>query len=250
MKNILNKKIFHICIIIIIMIALFFAVGISMLKYEVEGETNLPFEIRKIAIISSVGGKDKGENAQGKWHLAVNQNNDIYVYIEKNSKYKKTEIIENIKLENFVIKRNSEKGENSIYKPQEEQIDIFNNIETNKVNEIEYIGDLETNIKNLKISNQGGIIVFRVANDNISEYISDSEEEINHNELLKKTEVNIEDLRIEITFDITVKLNSGKVYKAEVNLQFPTENIVEEGIGSQEITELENIVFKRIENSN
>ena len=50
---------------------------------------------------------------------------------------------------------------------------------------IKYDGDMESNLKSLKITNQGGIIAFRCANDKIAEYTS-NEEEINHNELLKK----------------------------------------------------------------
>ena len=248
MKNILSRKFFHIIIIIVIIVALLFAVGISMLKYEVEGETYLPFEISKISIISSTEAIDKQENTQNKWDLSVNQNNDIYIYIEKNPEYKKTEIIDTIKLDNFNITNKNEVGTSTIYKPQEQEVAIFKNSEDNKVTEIEYKGEQESDVKKLKISNQGGLIVFRIAKDNISEYISDSDEEIKYNELLSKTNVKIEDLKIEVTFDITIRLNSGKVYKAPITLNLPTEDIIEKGMSSKEITELDDIIFKRIEN--
>ncbi len=219
-----------------------------MLKYEVEGETYLPFEISKISIISSTDAIDKQENAQSKWDLEVNQNNDIYIYIEKNPEYKKTEIIDTIKLDNFNIINKSSKGENVIYKPQEQEVAIFKNSEDNKVTEIEYKGEQESDIKKLKISNQGGIIVFRIAKNDISEYTSDTDEEIKYNELLSKTNVSIEDLRIKMTFDITMVLHSGKVYKAPISLNLPNEEIIEKGVSSKEITELDDIIFKRIEN--
>lgn len=43
---------------------------------------------------------------------------------------------------------------------------------------------METDQKSLKISNQGGLIIFRYANDKIAEYTS-NDEEINHMDLLK-----------------------------------------------------------------
>ena len=53
------------------------------------------------------------------------------------------------------------------------------------IQNIEYKGTLESNLKNLEIANQGGIVVFRYANDKVAEYTS-NDEVINHNELLKK----------------------------------------------------------------
>ena len=58
----LSKKLFHICMIIVVITAIFFGVGILFLRYQVEGETNLPFQISKISIISSVDGKDENDH--------------------------------------------------------------------------------------------------------------------------------------------------------------------------------------------
>ena len=80
MEQKLSKKVFHICMIIVIITAVLFAVGIIILRYQVEGETNLPFEISKISIISAVDGKDNKDEAN-KWNINVNQNNDVYIYI-------------------------------------------------------------------------------------------------------------------------------------------------------------------------
>ena len=78
MEQKLSKKVFHICMIIVIITAVLFAVGIIILRYQVEGETNLPFEISKISIISAVDGKDNKDEAN-KWNINVNQNNDVYI---------------------------------------------------------------------------------------------------------------------------------------------------------------------------
>ena len=117
----------------------------------------------------------------------------------------------------------------------------------NIIQSLEYTGDVESDLKNLKISNQGGIIAFRCSNNNVAKYQSD-EEEINHSELLKKAGVTEEDLKVNLTFQLTITLESGKEYQAEVKTELPTGNVIEEGNTSTEITDLTDIVFKRIKN--
>ena len=78
--KIINTKEFHICMVIFIIVVILFISGVIILKYNVEGETNLPFDLSKITVISSVEGADN-EDAQNKWNISVNQNNDIYLYI-------------------------------------------------------------------------------------------------------------------------------------------------------------------------
>ncbi len=245
----LSKKLFHICMIIVVITAIFFGVGILFLRYQVEGETNLPFQISKISIISSVDGKDENDNAN-KWNITVNQNNDIYIYIDKNSNYNKTEIIDSVVIDNISInKENLEKGQIKAYRPTEDGTAIFENEEKNTAEQIIYTGDLESNIKKLKISNQGGIVVLRIANENITTYISNDAEQVDYSKLLQETNTTYEDLKATATFDLTIKLKSGKSFKSNISLQIPVEGIIENGTSSQEITETSNIVFKRIENN-
>ena len=45
----LNKKIFHIIMIIVIIFAILCMAGILILRYQVEGESNMPFKITKIS---------------------------------------------------------------------------------------------------------------------------------------------------------------------------------------------------------
>ena len=244
MREIFNKKAFHISMIIVIIVVILFIVGILVLRYYVEGETNLPFELTKITVISNAEGID--EQSENKWDFTINQNNDIYLYIEKNENYGKTEVIDNITLTNFRIEKNSEIGEQKIYKPDSNAENVtFQNIQENEVQEIIYTGDLETDIKASKISNQGGLIVLRFANNNIGRYQSNEEEEINHNELLKKIGINEYDLKTKITFDLAINLKSGKTFFSTVSLELPVEGIVENGVTSREITDLDDIIFKR-----
>ena len=243
----LNEKIFHVIVIVGIVFALSCIAGILVLRYHVEGESNMPFKITKISLVESVEG-NAVEGATEKWNLNVNQNNDIYVYIEKNSNYGKTEIIQEVEINNIKINKQIEKGETKIYKPVADEKRMFINLTENEITGITYKGELESNIKEQKISNQGGIIAFRYGINNLSQYISENDEQIDHSQLLKLTNIIQEDLQTKLSFNIIMKLTSGKKYQATINLDVPTEEIIEKGTIGKEITELDGIIFKRIEN--
>ena len=243
----MNKKAFHISMLIVIVAIILFVLGIIVLQYNIEGETNMPFVLNKIAIISSVEGTDK-EAGENRWAFDISQNNDINLYIEKNKNYDKQEAIKSILIDNIEIQRNSEKGKINFYRPNTTESGVyFKNVEENLVQTIEYKGAMQTDLKKLEISNQGGLIMFRVANDKVAEYFS-NEDEINHNELLKKANITVEDLKSKVSMDITIKIESGKEYKANIVLDLPVEGVIENGTSSQEIIDTSNIIFKRIKN--
>ena len=246
LKNLTKTKSFHICMIIVIIVVILFIVGMLVLRYSVEGETNMPFNLSKITIISTQEGVDDGQT-NTRWSFDVHQSNDIYVYIDKNDGYDKTEIIKSVYVDNFQIEaKNTDNIK--LYRPDaEEENLIFQYNDEDIIQSLEYRGDVESDLKNLKISNQGGIIAFRCSNNYVTKYQSD-EEEINHSELLKKAGVTEEDLKVTLTFQLTITLESGKEYQAEIKTELPTGNVIEEGSTSTEITDLEDIVFKRIHN--
>lgn len=246
LRKIVNTRQFHICMVFFIVFTILLVAGFISIRYSVEGENNLPFTLSKISVISSVEGVDV-EDIINKWNFKVNQNNDVYLYIKKNDHYKDTEIIENIRLDNFVVNRYSKIGDLKLLKPDSnvENV-IFRNITENEVNNIEFKGDMDSNIKELKISNQGGLVVFRYAINNVGNYISNDGEEIVHNDFLKKLNINNDDLKFKVSFDMYVNLNSGKSYKSVISLDFPVDDVVDGGIKSREYTDLKDIVFKRM----
>ena len=71
-KQLVNTKSFHIVMFIVIITIILCAVGIIVLRYQVEGETNMPFEITKIAIISSSESTDK-DSGENRWAFDINQ---------------------------------------------------------------------------------------------------------------------------------------------------------------------------------
>ena len=74
--------------IIIVLVILIAIVEITMIKYEIEGETNLPFKLTNIMVISTADGISDGTN-----QLEVVQSNDLYLTIEKNENYAKLLIL-------------------------------------------------------------------------------------------------------------------------------------------------------------
>lgn len=246
LEKLVNYKYFHVTVIGIIIITMLLAVGLITLKYSVEGETNMPFELSKISIISSAEGKDK-EATDTKWAFDLFQSNDVFLYIDKNHNYGKTEAIKSIVIDNIQIETKN-KENIKIYKADsEDEKMIFKNKDENIVDRIEYLGDMQSNLKDQKISNQGGIVAFRISNSNIIEYKS-NEEQIIHNQLLKLAGVTNEDLKIKVTFDINILLENLREYEATINLELPTGDVIEQGTTSIELTDLEKFVFKRVQN--
>lgn len=246
-KYIVGKKSFHICVIIVIVVAMLFFLGITILKYSVEGETNMPFNLNKIIVVSSSEGKEK-DSGENRWAFDINQNADIYLYISKNENYKEQEAIKSVVIDNIKVEKQEDKGTTNFYRPNiNETGGTFSNSEENLVQNIEYQGAMETDLKNLKIGNQGGMIIFRCGNDKIEEYIS-NEEMIDHSQLLKKIGKTEESLKQKIIFDLNIKIESGKEYKATIELDVPVEGLVENGKASLEITDLTDVIFKRIKN--
>ena len=246
LKYLTSRKSFHVAMIIVILAVILFVVGILVLRYNVEGETNMPFELSKISVISSSGGNSL-EAVDTRWKYSIYQSNDIYLYIDKNSNDVETEAISSILINNIHVNgQNSDKVK--IYRPDSQaESQMFVNQDTNVVEQIEYKGAMESNLKNLEISNQGGLIVFRCLYDNLAEY-SSNDDVINYQELLSKTGITNEELKAKLTFDFTIKTENGKEYNTNISLDIPIGDVVGQGTTSMEITDMSGFIFKRIKN--
>ena len=248
LKMLMSNKLFHLVVIIVIIVAILFFLGITVLRYNVEGETNMPFVLSKISIISQSLGTDKTVDGM-KWAFDVNETNDIYLYIDKNNKNTQEELIKSIVIDSINVNKAPSIGKTNFYKPDSIDANLFfKNSPENSVTSLEYSGDVMSDVKNLKISNQGGIIAFRYSIDNVAEYTSNDDIEIEHKNLLSKANVDFNNLQSNISFDLTITLESGKAFKSNINLDLPLDNVVEEGVVSKEITDVEQFIFKRIQN--
>ena len=242
MLNSNKKKIFERIAVISVITIITVVVLLLMLKYEVEGETNMPFELTKIIVVSSAEGV---ENTEDRLNLSLVQINDIYLQIEKNENVKKENSIKSVIIEKFYINEASKIGKGKFYRPSPNAREIFEFNDEYITNKIEYIGKEQSNIKELEIGNQGGIIGIRYSLDELGQY--NIQEQVNHDgTLLNNLNIDINELYSKISFDIIIELNSGVKYKSNIVLDVPAGNILEEGICRQEQTNLEKIVFKRI----
>ena len=79
-----------------------------MLKYAVEGENNMPFELSQLIVVSTAEGVENNQN-ENIWNFDLMQNNDVYLYIGKNKSYKETEIIKRIIINNIKVEEGPQK---------------------------------------------------------------------------------------------------------------------------------------------
>lgn len=239
------KKIINFFSGIFIMVLFIVSIALVILKYNVEGEVNMPFNLSSIMVVSNAEGLQK-EEKKAIWDLNLVQNNDVYIELTKNKNYKETEIIDKIILDNFKVINNPQKGEIKIYKPSQNEKLIYEYKNEYIVDDrLEYDGSENANIKDLKIANQGGMIMFRIANINLGEYISDDDEIKHDGTILSKIDIKNEEIKFKYAFDITIKLKSEKEYKAVIELELPAGNVIEEGTSSYEKTTFKDVVFKR-----
>ncbi len=207
----------------------------------------MPFKLTEMLVISSADGANKNENPNNdKWNLDVNQYNDIYMKFSKNSEYKKTAYIESVTVENINI-TNPNIGEVIAYMPSSTDGKLFSYDENYIVNSsLTYKGSNKDNTKTLEISNQGGMVVFRLANRKVSEYVSNSDDEVSYDgKLLKKTGANEADLQFNVSFDVIIKTDSNK-YRTKLNIELPCGDIETEGTSKIYDNELKDVVFKRV----
>ena len=67
-----------------------------------------------------------------------------------------------------------------------------------------------------------------------------------HTQLLKKAGIAEETLKMNLTFDIVIKLEDQKEQKANIAIDLPVEGVVEQGTVSKELTDMSDIIFKRV----
>lgn len=245
MNKIIKEKLNKVLALLIIVIA--FAITlIIMLKYKTEGEINLPFLLTKIMIVSSADSETKKENPENyKWNIVINQYNDIYMEIKKNYEYKRDCYIKSVSIENLKISE-PKIGKELAYMPNSSEGKQFvydDNFIIN--NDLTYNGASANNPKNLEIANQGGNFIFRIANRNTSEYVSNDDGEIAYDgTLLKKTNVNIDDIKVNVNFDVVIRTNKLQ-YRGNVSFEIPPSDLEEKGVSNLTITDFSNVVFKR-----
>ena len=240
-----KKQIIKSCIAMVVFALIIILVIAVMVKYQVEGDKNMPFNLSKIIIVSTAEGVEaKGKT---KWNFDVYQNNDMYVYIDKNEEYWGNEkTIKSVKFENINIKRVPKKGEIKTYMPNSIEGRLFSYDENYIVEEkLEYRGAEESNSQTLEIGSNGGSMLVRFCNTGLGIYSSNKDDQIVHDgTLLSKIKLNEEDISFDVSFDLVITVEDCS-YRANVNMTMPCGNLVKEGTCSIEQTDFSKLVFKR-----
>lgn len=240
-----RKSLVKRCLFIVALAIIFLVVVLIMAKYEEEGEKEIPFYISKILLVSSVDGEAK-ENETNIWDIEVSQVNDVYVYLNRGEN--KEETIKSVSFQNFKNNLNLESNF-KVYRPTGDLEKLYTYSEEDyKNSKIEFLGTVKDDMKNLEIANIGGMCGFRIANENIGEFISNEEDqEISYDgKLLEKIGVAEQDIKLQMSFDIIIETDDGIKYKGTIVVDMPGENLIQEGKSTIEINNFENVIFKRI----
>lgn len=240
-RRIIKKYIFISFLAIAILLSI-----LLMVKYNVEGEKNLPLKFEKIIIRSSINATSNP--SENLWDLNLEQNNDIYIYFEKNADTDKK--IESVKIANIRIEKTNELGNIEVLLPTNNNVKTcFNNSTENYIEkEIEYVANTVDNLEKQEFNKDGGMIAFRISNKEIAKYISNDDTEIQYNgKLLEKAQINQNDIKIKATMDIILKVNEKENYKGTLTIDLPVEEFKEKGVIDKQITDFSKIIFKRSE---
>lgn len=243
-----KRKVVKKAVIVLALILLMMVIGFFIIKYETEGEIQMPFKLTKIMVISTADGTLKDDST-----ISVTQCNDLYISIEKNPEYTTKSKINNIYIENIKVMAEPARGRVEFYRPSAEGTSVYvYNSDLLLDGSITYSGDSQTSLKNLTISNQGGTISFRTCVRDIGEIpvnAEENEKEIgysNDGTLLEKAQVTVSEIRYNMGFDIIIELSDGKMYKGYVNISLPIEDVEKNGVKGVEQADVEKVVFKRI----
>ena len=242
-----KKRIVKQCVFFSFLAIIILFVVLIILKYQVEGEKDLPYKLSKILLVSTVDGKSNTDS-ENLWNIDITQTNDIFIYInDKNENQKET--IKEVSLENFQIIEAPKKGDIQILRPTADLDNLYTNSVQNYLEDkIVYQGAKLGDMKSLEIANNGGIVGFRLALNNLGKFVSNDEnvEIIYDGRLLSNLGVSLEEIKLRLKFDIIVTTSSNISYKGSLTLDMPTSEIIEQGASKTEITDFTDIIFKRI----
>ena len=98
-KKILKKSVYFFIVILIIAV-----IGLMILRYHVEGEQNMPFNLSEILVVSTAEGYEEEVKEENNWNFEIYQTNDVYLTIKKNKNYKETQAIKSIEIKNLTKK--------------------------------------------------------------------------------------------------------------------------------------------------
>lgn len=222
----------------ILAILILLSIGI---RSFIKSDTKIPFEISKITIVSTVNGENQESiDNEHIWNLNVIQNNDMYIDIYKNEG---NEIIDKVIIDSFRLEKIPQKGEAYIYGPNK-GIRLFENTEKNTVeDELTFISGEISDAQNLKVSDEGGLVMLRCSNKFVVNYTGDDNYVIHDGNLLKKSGITQEEIELTISFYLSIETKSGKRFRTKITLDLPNGDIIQNENTAKEVDGSE-FIFK------
>ena len=217
-----------------------------IIKYQVEGEKDMPYKLKEVVIKSSIDSTNI--NSKNLWDLELSQTNDIYIYIEKDKNNNQNEKIQSVSIENIEIKNYKGSDKIKVLLPTGNSLkDIYENSTKDYRNEkIEYIGSAIDSLENHEISENGGMIALRIYNQNIGKYQSSKDKKIIYDgSLLKKAKIDEENLKFIVAMDLIIETDSGIKYKTNLQYEMPVDKFEESGVKTKTIKEFSGVIFRR-----
>lgn len=270
------KKRIKLCLIILLIVTATAFALFTVMKYQVEGEKQVPFRIGKVIVISSASTTDatnvKEENSQEQnenqsteenqteteatpqeeqenyiWNEKVVQTNDLYIYLDKDTNYKKDQVIRSVKIDNIQILENVKLGKIQVYMPNSLDDGLYKYANEYLVNSsLTYKGGAADNVKALEIGNQGGCICISFANVRLGDYKSNDAQEIEQGgTILSQMNIQNEDLKFKVSFDLIIEVED-KTYKTNLVFDLPINELVGQKETHTEITDFSKTIFKRL----
>lgn len=270
------KKRIKLCLIILLIVTATAFALFTVMKYQVEGEKQVPFRIGKVIVISSASTTDatnvKEENSQEQnenqsteenqteteatpqeeqenyiWNEKVVQTNDLYIYLDKDTNYKKDQVIRSVKIDNIQILENVKLGKIQVYMPNSLDDGLYKYANEYLVNSsLTYKGGVADNVKALEIGNQGGCICISFANVGLGDYKSNDAQEIEQGgTILSQMNIQNEDLKFKVSFDLIIEVED-KTYKTNLVFDLPIDELVGQKETHTEITDFSKTIFKRL----
>lgn len=229
-----------------IVVLLILTAIIISIKYSVEGESNMPFEIEKIVIGSMVVSEDN-PILEGSLENGIVQNNGIYFEIKKNEKNKKEAVIDSVEIDNIRVTKEPLKGKIKVFIPNTTENKKFTYSDEFVLSEniLKYKGASKSDTTTLEINNQGGIVAIAFANTELGRYTLSAEDLVVDGTMLNNMNITDEDLKFTVNFDFIISCE-GKKYKSNITLELPCGEITKEGKASLEITDTSKYIFKRV----
>ena len=241
-----KKQTIKLMIAIAILAIILILVLMAMIKYEVEGEQNMPFKLSKIIIVSNAEGIENKTENELKWDFDIFQNNDVSFYIDSNTEDENL-LIKSVTIDNIQILKAPQKGEVKVYMPNSKAGRLYNYEDQYLVNDsLQYKGASQSSPTELEIGSKGGTTWICFNNMGIANYTSNEDKEIRQDGTwLKKLQIEKEEIEFTVSFDYTIETTKTK-YKANITLDFPAGDISEDGRSSLEKTDMSDIIFKRV----